>query len=239
MINYLSLVTKYLLFIDTEASGLPKRWDVPYSKEGNWSYAVQIAWSIFTREGIEVKQENHYIKDDDFEISLAAKEIHGVTREFLNANGEERKQVMPLLADDLHCYQPLVVGHFIEFDFYIAGAEFYRTGIDNPIQKLDSFCIMMATKHMVVNPAKKYLRLGELYKHLFKRNLQNEHDAIVDAKATAECFFELLKRGEITEGKIDRQKMMLQNPVGTSANSGCSMFILLTIMILLIMTILL
>ena len=227
-------MTDYLLFIDSEASGLPKRWDVPYSKEGNWPHAVQIAWVISTKDGEEVKQENHYIKDDDFQISHSATKIHGITRELVNSKGESRNKVMTLLANDLHQYQPLVIGHFIELDFHIAAAEFYRAGLDNTLQQLDRFCIMMATDHLVVNPARKYLKLADLYRILFNAELENPHDAIVDARATATCFFELLKRGEINEDKITQQKMSLLNPVAASSNSGCSMLFLFFMLILLI-----
>ena len=227
-------MTDYLLFIDTEASGLPKRWDVPYAKQGNWPHAVQIAWAIYNRDGEEVKHQNHYIKDDDFEITKSAKKIHGITREFLNSNGESREKVMALLANDLIFYQPLVIGHFMELDFHVVGVEFYRTGIENPLNDLRSFCIMLATTHMVRNPAKKYLRLADLYNILFNATLQHQHDAIVDARATATCFFELIKRGELDDNKIEQQRLMLKPNTATANKQGCSTLMLLFIMILLI-----
>lgn len=41
----------YLLFIDTEATGLPKKWNLPYNTPGNWPDAVQISWLLYTKEG--------------------------------------------------------------------------------------------------------------------------------------------------------------------------------------------
>ena len=82
----------YLLFIDTETSGLPPKWDVPYSERDNWPYSVQIAWVIYTKDGQEIKKENHYVKDNDFEISPAAFRIHGISKAFLQEHGKAGKK---------------------------------------------------------------------------------------------------------------------------------------------------
>jgi DNA polymerase-3 subunit epsilon len=198
-------VRDYLLFIDTETSGLPVKWDVPYSQPGNWPYALQISWLIYTKEGKKVKQENHYIYEDDFKISRSSIKIHGITEDFLCANGKPRKEVMALFARDLEDYQPMITGHFLELDMHITGAEFYRTGINDPAVKLPHFCIMLATRHLVRNPQSKYLRLGDLYQTLFNSPQDKKHDAMGDAAATADCFFELERRGEITEEIIWQQ----------------------------------
>lgn len=196
----------FLLFIDTEASGLPEKWDLPYGVPGNWPYAVQIAWIIYTGEGEIVKEENHYISDNDFNISFRAKRVHGLSQRFLTRNGSRRNIVMQKLADDLTVYQPLIAGHFMELDLHIINAEFYRTGLPNPAAALPRFCTMLATTHLVRHPARKYLRLRDLYYALFNTPLKKEHDALADSKATASCFFELLRLGEIDTEKIQQQK---------------------------------
>ena len=200
----------YLLFIDTETSGLPKNWDAPYSKKENWPYAVQISWIIYTKEKQEVKRENYYINNNDFTIASSAQKIHGITPEFLAANGKRREEVMMLLKADLTHYQPMVVGHFIKLDFHVAGAEFYRTGMENPIKELPTFCTMLATTPLVKNPYKKYLRLCDLYELLFSTPLNHQHHALADAEATAACFFELVNSGVINDEKIREQESTLQ-----------------------------
>ena len=199
-------MTDYLLFVDTEASGLPKDWGKPYSVEGNWPYCVQVAWIIYTNKGELLKLENHFINESDFKISKSAERIHGITHQFLKVNGAPRKEVMQMLAADVVQYQPMVIGHFMQFDFNVLGAEFYRTGIENPIKKEMTFCTMIATTGMIKNPAGKYLRLGELYKALFNSELYNQHNALVDATATADCFFELVKQGEVDDETLAFQQ---------------------------------
>ncbi|AYL94604.1 3'-5' exonuclease [Mucilaginibacter celer] len=200
----------YLLFIDTETSGLPIKWDQPYCNNDNWPYALQVSWIVYTKDGREVKREDHYIKDNDFTISEKAFKVHGLTPQFLLQNGEWRKDVMTKLADDLIHFEPLVVGHFIELDLNIAGVEFYRTGIPNPLDNLKTFCTMLATTKWVQNPQAKYLRLNQLYEVLFGKTLDRQHNAIEDAEATAECFFEMVKRGDINNDSVEHQEVYLQ-----------------------------
>lgn len=197
------------MFLDTEASGLPKKWNVPYSEDSNWPHVVQVSWLIYTAEGKLVKQEDHYIGDQDFCSTPSALKIHGITEEYRGKNGEERSVVMSKLAADMIQYSPLLVGHFTELDIHMLGADFYRTGIENPVLPLPSFCTMVATTHYVRNPQVKYLRLGELFSTLFHRRLENQHNAFYDARATAECFFELVKRGDIDDEKIEKQQQVM------------------------------
>jgi DNA polymerase-3 subunit epsilon len=213
-------VKDYLLFIDTEASGLPKKWDLPYSAEDNWPFCVQISWIVFTKEGQKIKQDNHYIKEDDFEIEKSATKIHGIEKSFLSKNGVSRQKVMKLLHDDLCWYQPLVIGHFMQFDYHMMAVDFYRSGIQNPVKKELTFCTMLATTHLIKNPTARFFKLGELYQTLFDKVLLHQHDALVDAKATAECFFELLKRGEITDEIILKQQCEIRKPYEQN-KSGC------------------
>lgn len=214
-------MTDYLLFIDTEASGLPKNWRLSYSAKNNWPFSVQISWIIYTKEGQKVKEENYFIKENDLKIAGSALKIHGITQSFLTANGSDRGEVMQKLSDDVQKFQPLIVGHFMEFDYHMAGVDFYRTGIENPLKKEMTFCTMRATAHFVKNPALKFLRLGELYEMLFNAALTNQHNALADATATSECFFELIRRGNINEETIINQQKETFNSYSKSKGTGC------------------
>jgi DNA polymerase III subunit epsilon len=214
-------VRDYLLFIDTETTGLPRSWQEPYSDQDNWPFSVQIAWVIYTKTGELVKRESHYIKDQDFDISPAAFRVHGISRNFLLRHGESRQDIMRLLAADLTQYQPLVVAHYMQLDYHMLGADFYRTGIDNPLEKLPVFCTMLATARYVSNPRAKYLRLNRLYYILFNRELENQHEALADAQATAECFFEMLRLGDIREEQIRKQQPLLKGGKSGALQRGC------------------
>ena len=211
-------MNEYILFVDTETSGLPKDWSKPYSARGNWPHIVQVAWILYTREGQQVKAENYYIKSSDYNISPASRRIHGISEEFLQQNGLDRYTVMQHLHDDLLRYQPLVVGHFMQFDYHMLALGFYRAGLDNPLENLPTFCTMLGTAHFIRLSRHRHMRLSELYLRLFQTPLQNEHDALADASATARCFFELWRKGDIDEVAIRQQASPLEAVARTSNN---------------------
>lgn len=196
---------EYLLFVDTETSGIPQDWNQPYSVLGNWPHIAQLAWVIYSKEGQQVKAENYYILPSDYDVSPASVSVHGLTREFLLEHGQSRHEVMRRLYQDLRRYQPLVVAHFMQLDFHMLGVGFYRAGLENPLDALPTFCTMLLTGDFVRRGQQQYLRLGELYERLFGEPLQRQHDAQVDAYATARCFFELRRQGDITEQVITAQ----------------------------------
>lgn len=229
----------YLLFVDTETSGLPVDWEKPYHAEGNWPYIVQLAWVIYTRQGKEVKRENHFIKNQDFSISQSSRAVHGITDQFLQEHGQERAAVMQRIYDDLQQYCPLVVGHFMQLDYHMLSLGFFRTGLPNPLLKLPTFCTMQVTRHFIQQPGNTYLRLNELYYRLFHQSMLKQHDALLDAEATARCFFELERLGDIRPETIAAQKHVYDDvpPPPSSAPGRRWLFYALILLLLLILII--
>ena len=197
----------FILFIDTETTGIPLDWKAPYTDDQSWPHSIQIAWCVYTRQGKELKLENHYIYEPEIKISEGSERIHGITRELLQKEGKTRKNVFTRLAQDLEQYQPLVVAHFMRLDYHMLGVGFHRSGLQNPLPKLPTFCTMDASANFYLPPRKSFLHLGELYERLFKEPLQRQHDAAVDARATARCFFKLLQQGDISEESILGQSL--------------------------------
>ncbi|MFB6341243.1 exonuclease domain-containing protein [Saccharicrinis sp. FJH62] len=197
---------KYILFLDTETSGVPKHWDNPVLFEKKWPYILQISWVIYDEVGKKVKSENHYIKPGRIRIKKSSRRIHGITLKKLEKIGEDRKEVVELLAADFEFYQPLVVGHFLEFDRKMLDVGFHRSGVQHDPDRLKTFCTMQLTHDAGLAPSgSQYLRLQDLYRKLFNKNQQNPHNALNDAETTASCFFELQKRGIITDQVISDQ----------------------------------
>lgn len=196
----------YLIFIDTETSGLPKKWDSPYSNLDNWPFAIQIAWIIFDKDGKEIKRENHYIFEEEFTIDKSSQKIHGITLDFLREYGIKRKPVLRKLAYDIKKYNPLIIGHFIELDLHILNVDFKRAGLKHFIAKSNLFCTMLNSRKYAKNPQYRFLPLSALYKYLFGEDPNNMHNALTDAEVTAKCFFELVKQGEIDEEDITQQQ---------------------------------
>ncbi|AMJ65746.1 3'-5' exonuclease [Hymenobacter sp. PAMC 26628] len=206
----------YLLFVDTETTGLPAGWRRPYADDAAWPHLAQLAWVVYTRAGALVKAENYYLRVPAGTMQPTAQAIHGLSTEFLAAEGQDLGPVLTSLAADLAQYKPLVVGHFVQLDFHMLGVGFHRAGLPNPLPGLPTFCTMLPTgplaRALGPPPGRQLLRLNELYEHLFHEPLDRHHDAQTDAEATAECFFELWRTGYLTEASL-AQQVPLAEPV--------------------------
>lgn len=219
----------FILFVDTETSGLPKNWDKPTVEQ--WPYIVQVAWVIFNKEGEEVKRENHYIRDEKITIDPQSEKIHGITQDTLMARGEKRVKVLKKLSKDLKYYKPLLVGHLIEFDKQMLGLSLQRAGLRNDLNSYPSFCTMRSNAHYMRLSNQAYPKLGELYQTLFGKPMEGQHDALSDCLGTATCFFELVLRNEVTDRVILQQQKEFAKRQRRRDNFGCGLPVLLWVAI--------
>jgi DNA polymerase III subunit epsilon len=197
----------YILFIDTETSGMPRKWTVSTSKTHKWPYILQIAWLIYTWKGEKIQSRNFYINTGKIEIEKEAQNLHGITHELLEARGIKRKKVMRLLSKDIEKYQPLIVGHFLEFDKRMMEVGFTRAKVKQNFALLPKFCTMVFSKKLrTASFTPKFMRLNELHQFLFGSELSVQHNAFSDALATKDCFFELRDRGMLNENEIEHQQ---------------------------------
>jgi DNA polymerase-3 subunit epsilon len=193
------------MFLDTEASGEPVKWDESSVDCRDWPYLVQISWVIYSIDGVEIKRENLYVDEQDFKSTSSALKIHKITDQFRQQNGCSRKEVLNRLLLDLRKYDPLLICHFLKFDLNLLKVELSRARINYNLDTIPTFCTMLATRHLAGTPKGRPLHLSQLYAILFYKTLQNNHDALCDALATAECFLELSKSGYFTDSIIMEQ----------------------------------
>ena len=188
----------YLIF-DTETTGLPHNKTAPITDLDNWPRLVQIAWQLHGEKGNLLSQQNFIVKPDGFDIPFKAEQVHGITTKRALSEVHDVNKVLDLLIHDLS-RTALVVGHNIEFDINIIGAEFIRQKFDPDLliklSKLDTglsateFCQLAGG----LGGKLKMPTLLELHKKLFSKDFGDAHDASYDVAATARCFFGLLKQ---------------------------------------------
>jgi DNA polymerase III epsilon subunit-like protein len=193
---------KYLFF-DTETTGLPKKWNAQASDVDNWPRLVQIAWTFQDYDNYILKKgtdcESFIIKPDGFEIPVEASEIHGITQERAMDEGVPILNILERFLI-LNKRASRFVGHNINFDVSIVGAEMFRADLNGRFIFLKQICTMKTSTNYCRLPGKygyKFPTLGELYLKLFKKELKDAHDALVDINATAKCFWELKELGVI------------------------------------------
>ena len=187
----------YLIF-DTETTGLPRNKTAPLTDFDNWPRLVQLAWQLHDANGTLISQGNHIVKPEGFTIPFNAEKIHGISTDRALEVGEDLKKVLAKFTVDLERAQVLV-GHNIEFDNKIIGAEFLRTDSENLLENYPNIDTGLATKEWCdlrggIGGRVKMPKLVELYEKLFGSPFEDAHDAAYDVDATSKAFFECLKR---------------------------------------------
>ncbi len=188
-----------ILFFDTETTGLPNNYNAPITAVQNWPRMVQLAFLVHNEDGSLESKHNYIIKPEGYMIPADASRIHRITTQQALNDGQDLGQVLSLLHQAIG-ESSILIGHNVEFDKAIVGAEFIRKKIETKaLLSTRSFCTMKDKN--VVNfckiPGKygfKWPTLEELHFKLFKEQIKEAHDASIDIESTAKCFFELLKR---------------------------------------------
>ena len=190
---------KYLFF-DTETTGIPNDYKAPCTNTDNWPRLIQLGWLLTDAAGRILSEGNHIVRPDGFEIPKAASDVHGITTEFALENGQPLLDVIFAFGADLN-QADCVVGHNLDYDLHIVGAEYVRLGYDSRIMfARPTLCTMQATIQFCNIPGRfgpKWPKLMELYTKLFGQEFDGAHDAMADILATKDCFFELIRRGVV------------------------------------------
>jgi DNA polymerase-3 subunit alpha len=160
---------------------------------------VQLAWQLHDNRGKLIAQHNYLVKPDGFDIPYNAEQIHGISTKRALEEGHDLRVVLDTFAKDLEATRQLV-GHNIEFDINIIGAELIRQQLSTDrflnLAKLDTgissteFCQLSGG----LGGKLKMPTLLELHKKLFNRDFGDAHDASYDVAATARSFFGLVKQ---------------------------------------------
>lgn len=194
------------LVFDAETTGLPINFNAPLSDSDNWPRMVQIAWQLHDEEGKLIENQDYIIKPEGFDIPFNASQIHGITTKLAHEEGHD-------LAEVLQEFKKVVerakfgVGHNVEFDYKIIGAEFYRKEIENNLQELPKADTMhLGTDFCAISGGKggrfRSPKLSVLYQKVFEEEFEEAHNAAADVNATAQLFFEMLRIGVINASDL-------------------------------------
>ena len=212
------------IIFDTETTGLPKNYNAPISDGDNWPRMVQLAWQLHSIDGKLISAKNYIVKPEGYTIPYNAEKVHGISTERALRDGYDLKYVLEEFNNDLE-KSKYNVGHNIEFDVNVVGAEFFRKGILQPtivnkeiIDTKDEgtdFCAIPGGR----GGKFKWPTLTELHTKLFGEGFGDAHDAAYDVDATARCFFGLIKEGVIQREEItDYSSIVYEAPKLADAN---------------------
>lgn len=190
-----------ILFFDTETIGLPKDYKAPAAMVDNWPRVIQVGWAVYSDAGDLREAHEHIVKPVKFTIPKEASDVHGITTKRAREEGEDLKKVLTGFAWRVF-FADRIVGHNIDFDIKVLGAECIRKSVTVHLTNRPSTCTMLSSVNHCKLPGKfegqyKWPKLTELYLTLFNQELAQSHTALDDIKATAQCYFELKRLGVI------------------------------------------
>ncbi|ADY29526.1 DNA polymerase III subunit alpha [Cellulophaga lytica] len=205
----------YLIF-DTETTGLPKRWDAPYTDTDNWPRCIQIAWQLHDDMGNVIEHQDYLVKPDGFNIPYDAEKIHGISTALAEQDGVPLAEVLEKFNTALEKTK-FVVGQNVGFDLNIMGAEFHRLQVENQLQELP--VLDTCTEHTASlcqipggrGGKFKLPTLTELHQFLFGEPFGEAHNATADVEATTRCFLELIRKQQYTAEQLDVQPDYFKN----------------------------
>lgn len=200
-------MSTYKFVFDTETSGLPYKergsnYDYTNLDHFNSSRLLSISWLLLNDVNEIVEKKTYYIKPDNFEISEASINIHGLSKEFLNENGITIHEVLLNLNGLFTKYNiNLLIAHNINFDINILKSELFRYNYTitlNKIRNINTFCTMLSSQ--IKMNLYKWSKLAEAYRYFYNEDITNAHDAEYD---TLYCYKVFLKLDEYLNETLD------------------------------------
>jgi DNA polymerase-3 subunit epsilon len=184
----------YILFFDTETTGLPKNWKAPVKDLNNWPRLVQLAYLVYDLSGNLIHSSNEIIKPNGFTIPTEASNVHHITTEIANKRGCKIEDTFEIFLIHLKRAK-VIVAHNMAYDEKIIGAELIRLGLENVLETKKKICTMESTVELCKIKGQysyKWPKLQELHRYLFNFDFDGAHDALADIHATAKCFWKLV-----------------------------------------------
>jgi len=154
---------------------------------------LQIAYVICDKNGNIIKEVNNYVKNRL--PSIESMKVHGITIDKIKKDGKDFYLIIEELMKDIGMCES-IIGHNIQYDLSTIQNDIRNYGI-NIIKEDNSPMLNIFEYIKIIDTISLYgkkIKLEELYYHLFKKNIINAHNALVDVIATKECYFKLLQK---------------------------------------------
>ena len=183
-------IASNLMVLDTETSGFPLSRDPKDFDKFNSARLIELGYIMFDKSGKEIKKYDHLIKPDNFIITNTF--VHGIKQEDALKAGKNVSQVLDELTQDLKQVDGIIC-HNISFDMAIILSEAYRAKKIELIKLIEEkahICSMAIGKKFI--KMDKNPKLVELYKFLFNKEFIQDHRALSDCVACADCYFGMI-----------------------------------------------
>lgn len=203
------------IIFDTETTGLPRNFRAPYTDLDNWPRCVQIAWQVHDKNGQLIEAKNYLVRPNGFNIPFDAERIHGISTLLAEKEGVELSFMLHEFNQALE-QADFIVGHNVDFDINIMGAEFIRGNMTTRMHDMPvlNTCSENTAQLCQLTGGKggrfKLPTLTELHQFLFHTPFGEAHNATADVEATTRAFFELIRRRVFTAQELQNNEQFFQ-----------------------------
>ncbi|RFS16513.1 exonuclease domain-containing protein [Emticicia sp. C21] len=176
-----------ILFYDTETTGIPSSLGRRSENLERYPWLLQISAILYTEDSTELKNIDYYVERKNMRIDNSY--IHGITPEILEKKGKPIGYVIKKF-EEICSEADLIVCHNYAFDSTIVRTELKRNKIPDFLSKKPSFCTMTECSWL-----SRGISLQNLHYEIYGKRFDNHHNSLYDTKATADCFFGMIKNG--------------------------------------------
>lgn len=194
----------YLIF-DCSSIEKPVSYSVPFSDTFAWPKMLHLSWIILDKDLKPIKDENHVIEPDGFEITSDIEQRCQLSKEDIEAKGQPLEKVLKAFDKGLsEAYY--VLAHNLRFNENVLAAEYVRKGIDHSLFRKDRICLMQESTFFCKLPSKtggyKWPTITELHAIIFQKAYSPPNNARADVIAATRCF-KALKMGKQLDDLFD------------------------------------
>lgn len=195
------------LFFDTETTGLVK--DNRPPTDPKQPMPVQIGMKLDAVNRREMMAANYLIVPEGWTMDAKASEITGLTDDLAKEYGTHLITGVEFFLDMVG-NADVIVAHNANFDITVMRRavfvyhELVGTTYVDPFEGKTGVCTMLAALDIVKAPHKnggkmrgqwKWPKLEECIRFFFNEKLEGAHDALVDVRACARVYYEMLDMG--------------------------------------------
>lgn len=203
---------KKFLIVDTETTGLPIRYDAPFTDVDNWPRIIELAWELCWEDGKTIEKTCDLIYPDGWRFPTGDfwKE-HGFTEDESYLNGIEPIIAYTQLAIAMN-QADVMICHNIAYDKPIIECEMYRYkiypkairrqliengihikhGLRSEGEKLQKECTKLLSTPILKLPGFKgeysWPKLEVAYEYMFNEKMPDAHHASADVEATKKVY---------------------------------------------------
>lgn len=204
----------YLVF-KVGTLGLPKRYDVPYTKIDNFPQIIELSYIIGNDAKI-IEHKQILIKRNN--ISADTTRLLGITKEKSLRDGIDIEVALNQFCEAMK-ETSILVAHNFEFDYFILRAEFIRNNIkfdDSQHKKIST--MEVGTEYCKLENL-KWVKLEELYYKLFGKKIKKTFDTRKNCMRCYECLIQLKREllpdevieDEVIEDEVDEENNFLNS----------------------------